>query len=77
MTLKELNILLPEKKQSSACLNEAFSAQVLGVSASSLATYRKNGLGPEYIKIDNGKKGRVLYPKTALVEWLNKTIKTV
>ncbi|AXH12006.1 DNA-binding protein [Halarcobacter bivalviorum] len=76
MTLKDLNILLPENKQNSACLNESFSAQVLGISASSLATYRKNGLGPEFIKIDNGKKGRVIYPKTALVEWLNKTTKT-
>lgn len=76
MTLKELNMLLPEDKQKTACLNECFSAQVVGVSPSSLATYRKNGLGPEYIKIDNGRKGRVLYPKTALVDWLNKTIKT-
>jgi hypothetical protein len=76
MTLNELNMLLPEDKQKSACLNEFYSAQVVGVSPSSLSNYRKKGLGPEYLKVDNGKRGRVLYPKTALCNWLNQTIKT-
>ncbi len=76
MDLEMLNSLLPKEKRGSACLNEFYSAQVVGVSSSSMATYRKKGLGPEYLKVDNGKRGRVLYPKTALCDWLNQTIKT-
>lgn len=71
-----LNSLLPKDKRSCACLNEFYSAQIVGVSQSSLSTYRKKGLGPEYLKVDNGKRARVLYPKTALIEWINNTIKT-
>lgn len=76
MDLEMLNSLLPKEKRISACLNEFYSAQVVGVSPGSLSNYRKKGLGPEYLKVDNGKRGRVLYPKTALIDWINNTIKT-
>lgn len=76
MDLEMLNSLLPEDKRKCACLNEYYSAQIVGVSPTSLSTYRKNGIGPEYLKVDNGKRGRVLYPKSSLIKWINNTIKT-
>ncbi len=76
MTLDELNSMLPEKLKKSACMNECNSAMVIGVSPSGLANYRKEGIGPEYIKVENGVKSRILYPKTCILKWLNNTVKT-
>ena len=59
------------------CLNTKQAAEALGLSSSSLEVYRQEGLGPEYIKIERGKKGRILYPKIAIAEWLSRTIKTM
>jgi D-Tyr-tRNAtyr deacylase len=57
-------------------LNESQVASIISASPSTLCGWRKQGLGPEYIKIAAGKKGRVMYPKLALAEWLANTIKT-
>ena len=76
MELDELNSILPEKLKKCACINESSSAMVIGVSPSGLANYRKEGIGPEYIKVENGAKARILYPKTCILKWLNNTVKT-
>jgi D-Tyr-tRNAtyr deacylase len=54
-------------------LNESETASILGVSASTLAARRKEGMGPEYRKVGS----RYLYPKTKIAEFLLQTIKTV
>ncbi|QOG13317.1 helix-turn-helix domain-containing protein [Arcobacter sp. FWKO B] len=51
-------------------LNEATVAKIIGVSSSTLSNWRKEGLGPNYKKIDNGK---VIYTKQAIAEWLSQT----
>ena len=76
MTLEELNFIKPEFK-GLICLNQKQVSQILGVSSSTLENWRKVGLGIEYVKVDNGRKGRVMYSKTAILDFLNKTIKTV
>ena len=60
------------------CLNQKQTAQILGVSSSTLENWRAAGtfIGPPYKKIENGKKSRILYPKSELVKWLNITVKT-
>jgi len=75
MTLEELNNARPELK-GCICLNQKQTAEIIGVSSSTLDNWRKVGLGPQYKKIDNGKKGRVLYTKSSIVEWLSNTIQT-
>lgn len=75
MTTDEINMIDPVYKKL-VCLNQKQTADILGISSGSLENWRKEGIGPSYKKIENGKRGRVLYPKTAIVEWLNNTIKT-
>ncbi|MDD3856000.1 helix-turn-helix domain-containing protein [Sulfurimonas sp.] len=74
-TLEEINNLNPKFKQLLA-LNQKQTADAIGVSSSTLETWRKEGIGPEYKKQNNGKRARVLYPKTAIAEWLADTVKT-
>lgn len=59
------------------CLNQTQTAQAIGVSSTTLINLRRDGLGPSYVKINRGKRGRVLYPKTEIAEWLSRTIKTM
>lgn len=75
MTTDEINMIDPIYKKL-VCLNQKQTADILGISSGSLENWRKEGIGPSYKKIENGKRGRVLYPKSAIVEWLNNTIKT-
>lgn len=75
MTTEEINMIDPLYKKL-VCLNQKQTATILGISSGSLENWRKEGIGPSYKKIENGKRGRVLYPKSAIVEWLNNTIKT-
>lgn len=58
-------------------LNQKQTAEIIGVSSTTLINLRRDGLGPSYIKIERGKRGRVLYPKTEIAEWLSRTIKTM
>lgn len=76
MTMDELNNARPELK-GCICLNQKQTADIIGVSSSTLDNWRKIGLGPQFKKIDSGKRGRVLYPKNAIIEWLSNTVKTV
>lgn len=75
MDLETFNSIRPEYK-GLLCLNQKQTAEVIGVSSSTLDNWRKIGLGPSFKKIESGKKGRVLYPKIAIIEWLANTIKT-
>lgn len=74
-TIEELDNVRPDLK-GCICLSQKQTAEIIGVSLSTLDNWRKIGLGPQYKKIDSGKKGRVLYPKTAIIEWLSNTIQT-
>ena len=50
-------------------LNEKEAAQIVGVSSSTMANWRKNGIGPTHKKIQNGEKARVLYPRIELAKF--------
>lgn len=58
--------------------NENQAAEAIGVSASTLAQWRKNGVGPEYkaVKIPGKDRARILYPITAIEAWLAQTVQT-
>ena len=75
MTIEEIDTVDPKYKKL-ICLNQKQTAELLGVSSSSLENWRKEAKGPSYRKVDSGKRGRILYPKCEIVEWLNNTIKT-
>ena len=48
----------------------------LGVSVSSINSYIAKGIGiPEYIKVGNGKNGKVLFPVVNVVDYLSNTIR--
>lgn len=59
------------------CFNQKQAGEAIGVSSTTLMLWRKDGFGPEYIKVERGKRGRVLYPKTSIAEFLSRTIKTM
>ena len=65
------------QKYGKIALNQKESASVLGVAPSTLDRWRAEGVGPKYKKINMGKRGRVIYPVSCLVEFLNDTIETV
>ena len=67
--IEEIN-KIDEKFKKLIALNQRQAANAIGVSSSTLESWRKEAIGPSYIKMNNGKRGRVLYPKTALAEWL-------
>lgn len=72
--IEEINkISLAHKK--SIAFNQSQTAELLGVSSSTLENWRKEGIGIEYIKAGNGKRGRVLYPKIKIAEYLSRTVK--
>jgi len=75
MTILDIETIDPIFKKR-VCLNSKQTAQILGVSCSSLENWRSAGLGPSFVKVNSGKKGRVLYDKSAICEWVNQTIKT-
>lgn len=58
-------------------LSQKQTAEIIGVSSTTLINLRREGLGPSYIKIERGKRGRILYPKIEIAEWLSRTIKTM
>ncbi|MCK5110407.1 MAG: DNA-binding protein [Arcobacteraceae bacterium] len=57
-------------------LNQSQTASIIGVSISTLENWRKEGIGPEYIKAGTGKRGRILYPKIKIGDYLENTVKT-
>ncbi len=61
-------------------LNEALAAVYIGVSPSTIAEWRKEGIGPRYREVVRlGKsKPRYLYPIKLLDEWLEQAaVKTI
>lgn len=71
MTLEELNSILPNELKKRICLNQTQVSEILGVSCSTISNWRSEGINLEYIKIDNGARARVLYPKIKILEFLN------
>ncbi|MFW0693385.1 helix-turn-helix domain-containing protein [Aliarcobacter butzleri] len=71
MTLEEFNSMLPLEQRKLAVLNQSQVASLLGLSNSTLANWRAEGISLEYLKVGKGKRNRVLYLKTKLVEFLN------
>lgn len=58
-------------------LNTLQTSELLGVSSGTLENWRKQGIGPQYVRLGGeGRKPRIMYPKTAIAEWLTNTIKT-
>ena len=54
-------------------LNSKQTAGILGVSPSSVETWRKQGIGVDYIEVG----GRILYPKLKIAEFqVNRKVKT-
>ena len=45
-------------------------AQITGVSISTLDNWRRASVGIKFKKMDRGKRGRVMYPKRAVAEWI-------
>lgn len=45
-------------------------SEITGVSISSLDNWRRAGVGIEFKKMDTGTRGRVMYPKRAVAEWI-------
>ncbi len=64
-----------EKSLKPGAINESRAAEYIGVSASTLAEWRKDGIGPKYVSIvrPNSTKARILYPIKFLDEWLDKS----
>lgn len=78
LIVDEINSLDPKYKKIIA-LNQKQTAEAIGVSSSTLESWRKDAIGPEFKKMDTGKKGRVLYSKIAVAAWMvngSGTIKT-
>lgn len=74
--IEEIN-KIDEKYKKLIALNQKQAAEAIGVSSSTLESWRKEGLGPSYIKMNRGKRGRVLYSKVAIAEWIaNHAVKT-
>ncbi|MGD9553117.1 MAG: DNA-binding protein [Arcobacteraceae bacterium] len=71
MTLEELNSMLPPEQRKQACLNQTQVASLLGLSCSTLSNWRAESICLEYIKVGSGKKNRVMYLKTKVLEFLN------
>lgn len=72
--IEEINKTNPKFKQLIA-LNQKQTADIIGVSSSTLEAWRRDAIGPQYKKVNTG-KGRILYPKIAIAEWLTQTIQT-
>ncbi|MDD2653372.1 MAG: DNA-binding protein [Sulfurimonas sp.] len=78
LMINEINNLDPKYKKLIA-LNQKQTANAIGVSSSTMESWRREAVGPEYKKMDLGKKGRVLYSKIAVAAWMvngSGTIKT-
>jgi hypothetical protein len=78
VTIDYINDLFP-KSRKSLCLNMRDAATVIGVHENTLRSWAKEkAIGPEYIKVNNGPKARVLYPKLSLLNWLEDSkVKTI
>ena len=60
----------PALTSARATLTTPEAARYLGIAASTLARLRMTGGGPDYVKLSDTAKGRVLYQRTALDDFL-------
>ena len=70
--IEDINNISPKFKERIA-LSQTMTAQIIGISDNTLSSWRKEGIGPEYLKSG----GRILYPKTKIAQYLLNTIKTI
>ena len=58
-------------------LNENQVSKIVGVSSSTLSNWREQGIGPQFRKMETtGKRGRIIYTKQSVSEWLCNLQKT-
>ncbi|WP_405615267.1 helix-turn-helix domain-containing protein [Streptomyces sp. NBC_01508] len=57
-------------------LTPAQAGREMGVSPQTLANWRWQGIGPEYIKLTPGRGGRIRYTRRAVDEWLRERTST-
>ena len=67
--IKETTDQITEAGFKKLMLNEKEVAKITGVSPSCLSNWRRDGIGIPYKKM-NGKRGKVMYPKRDLAEWI-------
>jgi predicted DNA-binding transcriptional regulator AlpA len=51
-------------------ISEKEVARLMGLSAATLANYRKTDTGPPYIRLSNGPRSRIRYHADSVVEWI-------
>lgn len=68
----EINLINESGYKSKVVLNESQAAEILNISASTLANWRKDGIGPSALAVirKGSTKPRWLYPKRAIAEWI-------
>ena len=49
------------------------TAEIIGVSISTLYNWRVQGVGPQFRKNSNGKRAKIMYPKRAIAEFMTET----
>lgn len=73
-TIEDIDRICPDAK-GTLNLSQAQSSKIIGVSNGLLDLWRKEGVGPNYIETGTeNKRGRVLYPKQSIIEFLNNRI---
>lgn len=75
-TIEEINKINPKFKNLLA-LNQKQTADILGVSVSTLENWRAEKIGIEWIKTGNEKRGKILYPKIKIAEYLSNTVEVM
>jgi len=77
VTIDYINDAFP-KSAKSFNLKIKEAAIIIGVHENTLRSWSGKAIGPEYIKVNNGRKSRVLYPKECLINWIEEnTVKTM
>jgi hypothetical protein len=64
---QKLELVARQISSAIGLLNEEITAAVIGVEPSTLATWRSQGKGPDYVKLGKG----VFYTANALAAWVN------
>ncbi len=75
LTIENIDELFPMSRQS-VNLQTKDAATFIGVHQNTLRYWTSLALGPKYIKINNGRKAKVLYPKNELISWLEENTAT-
>lgn len=70
--INEINNSNPQYKHL-LFLNQTQASVIVGISANTLASWRKKGIGPKFIEMETFKRGGIGYSKIAIAEWLSKT----